>query len=56
MRNAFLFVAMLTVGMTLGCGKAEVKVKADPDPRVSDPYRNSSLDADTSKPKQDKSK
>ena len=56
MRYAFLFIAMLTVSMTIGCGKGDVQEKADPDPRVSDPYRGSALDVGTEKPKQDKSK
>ncbi len=53
MRNVFLLIAMLTVSMAIGCGEGEVE-KADPDPRVSDPYRGSALDVDSTKPKQEK--
>ncbi len=56
MRNTFLIISLLSLGLAGGCGSGEVKEKADPDPRVSNPYAGSELDADSSKSQQDSKK
>ena len=56
MRYAFFLLLLSGMTLNLGCSKAEVKEKVNPDPRVSDPYLGSTLDTNQSKPKQNKAK
>ncbi len=56
MRSTFIAMLWIAITMAIGCSQSEKAEEPNPDPRVSDPYLGSALDANQTKSKQDSKK